>query len=197
MYWLGQKVCSGIPQGVTENPEGNFWSITHLIYDYNTVHSEHNLPLPAGETGAARHGCHVCSGCLLCGCVNTPRWALHVFPPNPIFVSFFWIPSLKVSKLKFWRILGPLFAEAPMFWPHDLKNWLIGKDPDAGRDWGQEEMGTTEDEVAGWHHWLDGHEFGLSPGDGDGQGGLACCDSWGCKDWATELNWTLYMSLNK
>ena len=88
-------------------------------------------------------------------------------------------------------------AETPILWPPYAKSWLIGKDPDAVRDWGQEEMGTTEDEVAGWHHWLDGHEFGLSPGDGDGQGGLACCDSWGCKDWATELNWTLYMSLNK
>ena len=82
-------------------------------------------------------------------------------------------------------------AETPILWPPDVKSWLIGKDPDAGKDWGQEEKGATEDEMAGWHHWLDGHEFGLSPGDGDGQGGLACCDSWGCKDWATELNWAV------
>ena len=64
---------------------------------------------------------------------------------------------------------------------------------DAGRDWGQEEKGTTEDEMARWHHWLDGHEFGWTPGVGDGQGGLACCDSWGHRvghNWATELNWT-------
>ena len=67
-----------------------------------------------------------------------------------------------------------------------------GKDSDAGRDWGQEEKGTTEDEMAGWHHWLDGHEFGWTPGVGDGQEGLACCDSWGRKesDMTEQLNWT-------
>ena len=61
-------------------------------------------------------------------------------------------------------------------------SWLIGKDSDAGRDWGQEEKGTTEDEMVGWHHRLDGHEFGWTPGVGDGQGGLVCCDSWGHKE---------------
>ena len=83
-------------------------------------------------------------------------------------------------------------AEAPILWPPDVKSWLIGKDSDAGRDWRQEEKGTTEDEMAGWHRWLDGHEFGWSPGVGDGQGGLACCGSWGHKDLdMTEwLNWT-------
>ena len=70
----------------------------------------------------------------------------------------------------------------PVLWPPHAKSWLIGKDPDAGRDWGQEEKGTTEDEMAGWHHWLDGHEFGWTPGVGDGQGGLVCCDSWGRKE---------------
>ena len=87
-------------------------------------------------------------------------------------------------------------AEAPVLWPL-CKSWLIGKDSDAGRDWGQEEKGTTEDEMAGWHHGLDGHESEWTPGDGDGQGGLACWDSWGRKEsdrterlnWA-ELNWT-------
>ena len=62
------------------------------------------------------------------------------------------------------------------------KSWLVGKDSDAGRDWGQEEKGTTEDEMAGLHHWLDGRESQWTPGVGDGQGGLACCDSWGCKE---------------
>ena len=84
-------------------------------------------------------------------------------------------------------------AETPILWPPDVKRWLIGKDPKAGRDWGQEEKGTTEDEKAGWHHQLDGHEFGWTPGVGDWQGGLACCGSWGRRvghDWATELNWT-------
>ena len=73
-------------------------------------------------------------------------------------------------------------AETPVLWPPDAKSWLIGKDSDAGRDWGQEEKGTTEDEMAGWHHWFDGREPEWTPGVGDGQGGLACCDSWGRKE---------------
>ena len=73
-------------------------------------------------------------------------------------------------------------AETPVLWPSHGKSWLIGKDSDAGRDWGQEEKGTTEDEMAGWHHWLDRRESGWTPGIGDGQGGLACCDSWGRKE---------------
>ena len=73
-------------------------------------------------------------------------------------------------------------AETPVLWPPHAKSWLIGKDPDAGRGWRQEEKGTTEDEMAGWHHWLDGPESEWTPGVGDGQGGLACCDSWGRKE---------------
>ena len=73
-------------------------------------------------------------------------------------------------------------AETPVLWLPHAKSWLIGKDSDAGRDWGQEEKGTTEDEMAGWHHWLDGCESQWTPGVGDGQGGLACCDSWGRKE---------------
>ena len=72
-------------------------------------------------------------------------------------------------------------AETPVLWPPHAKSWLIGKDSDAGRDWGQEEKGMTEDEMAGWHHWFDGHESEWTPGVGDGQGGLVCCDSWGRK----------------
>ena len=83
-------------------------------------------------------------------------------------------------------------AETPVLWPPHVKSWLIGKDFDAGRDWGQEEKGTTEDEMAGWHHWLDGRETEWTLGVGDGQGGLECCDSWGCKELDTteQLNWT-------
>ena len=92
-----------------------------------------------------------------------------------------------------WVFIGRTDAEAetPILLPHE-KSWLIGKDPDAGRDWGQEEKGTTEDEMAGWHHWLDAHEFGWTPGVGDGQGGLACCDSCGRKELDTteRLTWT-------
>ena len=82
-------------------------------------------------------------------------------------------------------------AETPVLWPPYAKSWLIGKDSDVGRDWGQEEKGTTEDEMAGWHHWLNGHEFEWTPGVGDGQGGVVCCNSWGCKesDTTERLNW--------
>ena len=83
-------------------------------------------------------------------------------------------------------------AETSVFWPPHAKSWLIGKDSDAGRDWGQEEKGTIEDEMAGWHHWLNGHESEWTLGVGDGQGGLACCSSWDCKksDTTEQLNWT-------
>ena len=82
-------------------------------------------------------------------------------------------------------------AEAPKLWPPDMKNWLIEKDPDAGKDWRQAK-GRAEDEMAGWHHWFDGHESEWTPGVGDGQGGLVCCDSWGRResDTTERLNWT-------
>ena len=93
-----------------------------------------------------------------------------------------------------WVFIGrtDVEAETPVLWPPDVKSWLIGKDPNAEKDWGQEEKGTTEDEMVGWHHRLDGHGFGWTPGVGDGQGGLACCGLWGRKESdATErLNWT-------
>ena len=73
-------------------------------------------------------------------------------------------------------------AESPILWPLDAKNWLIWKDPGAGKAWRQEEKGTTEDEMVGWHHRLHGHEFQQVSGVGDGQGGLACCSPWGCKE---------------
>ena len=83
-------------------------------------------------------------------------------------------------------------AETLIIWPPNVKSWLIWKDPDAGKDWGQKEKGMTEDEMPGWHHQLDAHEVEWTPGVGDGQGGLECCDSWGCKesDTTEQLNWT-------
>ena len=83
-------------------------------------------------------------------------------------------------------------AETPVLWPPHAKSWLIGKDSDAGRDWGQVEKGMAEDEMAGWHHRLDGRESEWIPGVGDGQGGLVCCDSWGRKEsgMTERLNWT-------
>ena len=109
-----------------------------------------------------------------------------------------------------WVFIGrtDVEAEAPILWPPDAKSWLLGKDPDAGKDWGQEEKGRTEAEMAGWHLRLNGHEFEWTLGVGDGQGGLACCSPWGsrasdttelnCSPWGRRelerLNWTELMS---
>ena len=73
-------------------------------------------------------------------------------------------------------------AEAPIFWPPDAKSHHVGKDPDAGKDWGQKEKGMAEDEMLGWHHWLNGHESEQTPGGGKGQKSLSCCSPWGCKE---------------
>ena len=95
---------------------------------------------------------------------------------------------------QFWVFTGRTDAEAetPILWPPDAKSWLIWKEPDAGKAWRQDEKGMTEDEMVGWHHWLDGHGFGWTPGVGDGQGSLVCCSPWGCKesDMTEWLNWT-------
>ena len=97
-----------------------------------------------------------------------------------------------------WIFVGRTDAEAEtaVLWPPDVKSWLIWKDSDARKDWGQEEKGTTEDEMVGWHHRLNGHGSGWTPVVGDGQGGLACCSSWGCKesDTTKRLNWTVLMT---
>ena len=117
------------------------------------------------------------------------------FFANTIFdISLFWstfIESIRKNKTEnpislrsIWVFFGrnDAKAETPVLWLPHVKSWLIGKDSDAGRDWGQEEKGKTENEMAGWHHQLNGHEFEWTPGDGDWQGGLACSDSWGCKE---------------
>ena len=101
-------------------------------------------------------------------------------------------------------------AEAPILWPPDIKSWLTGKDPDAGKDWRQEEKGMTENETAGWHHRLNGHESEQTPGDGEGEGSMVCCSPWGRKsqtwlgDWTATKNdivgqhhWLDRMSLSK
>ena len=102
------------------------------------------------------------------------------------FLLFNFWNSLK--RINIYYSLNP----TPLLWPPDAKSWLIWKDPDAGKDWGQEKKGTTDDEMVGWHHWLNVHEFGWTPGVGEGQGGLACCGSWGRKesDMTERLNWT-------
>ena len=135
--------------------------------------------------------------------------------PNPSILVVFSLTVYQTHELAFgknkaWSYLGKSIiwrnrpqpfvnlgvlirnAETLVLWPPHAKSWLIEKDSDAGRDWGQEDKGTTEDEMAGWHHWLDGRESGWTPGVGDGQGGLARCDSWGRKESDTTewLNWT-------
>ena len=93
-----------------------------------------------------------------------------------------------------WVFIGRPHVEAktPILWPPHAKSWLIWQDPDAGKDWWPEEKGTTEDEMVGWHHQLNGRGFGWTPGVDDGQGGLACCNLWGHKESDTTewLNWT-------
>ena len=99
-------------------------------------------------------------------------------------------PKGNQSWIFIWRTDAE--AKTAILWPPDVTNWLIWTDPDAGKDWRQEEKGTAEDEMVGEHHWLDGHEFEQAPRVGDGQGSLACCSPWGRRvghDWATELNW--------
>ena len=81
-----------------------------------------------------------------------------------------------------WIFTGRTHAEAPILWPPDAKSRLIGKDPDAGKDWGQEEKGVTEDKMIGWHHQHNGHEFEQTPGDSEGQVSLVCLSPWGCKE---------------
>ena len=103
------------------------------------------------------------------------------------------IKTVNPTGNKFWIFIGRTDAEAEtlILWPPDTKNCLIGKDPDAGKDWMRKEKGTTENEMVGWHHRLNGHEFEHAPGVG-GQGSLPCCSPWGCKesDMTEQLNWT-------
>ena len=108
--------------------------------------------------------------------------------------SWCWIRLLRVSWTarrsvnpkgnQSWIFIGrtDMEAETPILWPPDVNNWLIGKDPDAAKDWRQKEKEMTEDEVIGWHHRLDGHEFEQALGVGDGQGSMACCSPWGCNE---------------
>ena len=104
------------------------------------------------------------------------------------------IQPVNIKGNQSWIFIGKTDAEAeiPILWPTDSKNWLIWKDPDAGKGWRQEEEGRTEDEMVGWHHQLNGHEFEQALGVGDGQGSLVCCTPWGRKelDMTERLNWT-------
>ena len=98
-----------------------------------------------------------------------------------------------------WIFIGRTDAEASILWPPAVKNWLIGKDPDTGKDWRQEEKGIIEDKMVGCHHWLDGHEFEQARGVGDGEGSLACCSPWVHKqsDKTEWLNWLNGLNLGQ
>ena len=123
-----------------------------------------------------------------------------------VFELWYWRRLLRVSWIarrstspskgdQSWIFIGRTDAEAetPILWSPDVKSWLIGKDPDAGKDWRQEEKGLTEDEKVGWHHWLDGHETEQALGEGEGQASLACCSLWGCR----ESDMTEWLNNNK
>ena len=94
------------------------------------------------------------------------------------------IKPLNPKRYQPWIFIGrtDVEAETLILWPPDVKSWLIGKDPDAGKDWRQKEKGMTEDEMVGWHHWLNGHQFEQTPGNSEGQGSLECCSPWGQKE---------------
>ena len=115
------------------------------------------------------------------------NWCFWIVVLEKILESPFNSKEIKLVNPKgnqSWIFIGRTDAEveAPILWPPDAKNWLIGKDPDAGKDWRQEEKGMTEDELVGWHHRLNGHEFEQAPRVHDGQGSLACWGPWGCKE---------------
>ena len=130
--------------------------------------------------------------CVLKKCIESPLVSKEIKPVNP-------------KGNQPWIFIGKTDAEAPILWPPDAKSQFIGKDPDAGKDWGQEEKGMTDGEMVGWHHWLSGHEFEQTLGDSKGQGSLVCCSPWGCKksDTTEHLNnnepirWTLLITCFK
>ena len=139
---------------------------------------------------------------VMCGCENwTKSWALKNWCFWTMVLEKTLENPLDCKKIQpvypkgnqSWIFIGRTNAEAetPILWPPDAKSWLSWKNPDAGKDWGQEEKGITEDEMVGWHHWLNGDEFGWTPGVDDGQGSMACCGSWGHKESGTTewLNW--------
>ena len=101
---------------------------------------------------------------------------------NPITLGQWGDQTSQNKGNQHWILIERTDVEAPVFWSPDMNSRLIGKVPDAGKDWGQEEKRASEDEMAEWHHWCNGHEIGKTSGDGEGQGGLTCCSPQGCKE---------------
>ena len=120
--------------------------------------------------------------------ITLARYSLISLSSIPMAIGFLMTINAKENQPRIFIERTDAKAEAPILQPPDPKSWLIGNDPDAGKDWRQEEKGMTEDEIFGWHHWLSGHEFEQTLRDGEGQESLACCSPWGCKelDLATE-----------
>ena len=137
--------------------------------------------------------------CLIAICYWKPLWHSQVNVIFPFSGKTIQPRRSNQSILQSWMFIGrtDVEAETPVLWPPDAKSWLIWKVSDAGKDWGQEEKGLTEDEMVGWHHWPNGHGFGWTLGVGDGQGGLVCCSSWAHKesDTTEQLNWTEHSTI--
>ena len=141
-----------------------FWHLALLYFAYTAFFTDWRFVAALSQASLLVPGMAACS----------------LFPAESAHFSL--LVTVQEFSLYLRVFLLIIFLETPVLWPPHAKSWLIGKDPDAGRDWGQEEKGTTEDEMVGWHHWLDGCESQWTLGVGDGQGGLACCDSWGHKE---------------
>ena len=201
--------CAGIEPGA---PAWGGWSLSHwttregpaLAFEWDKVSPHHPTRCPHPKPWNQRLYCLNRNGNVTDVIrLRILRWTDYLFgyprplpgtlPPD--------MPSIQQLKVhpkgnQSWIFIGRTDAEAetPILWPPDAKNWLIGKDPDAGKDWRQEEKGTTEDEMAGWHHQLDGHEFEWTPGVGWWTGRPGVLRFMGTQrvghDWATELNWT-------
>ena len=125
-------------------------------------------------------------GCKIWTIKKAEHWRIDAFElwcwRRPLRVP--WTARSQTSQSKgnqSWIFIGRTDAEAPILWPPDANSWLISKDPDAGKEWRQEEKETSADEMVGWHHWLNGHEFEQALGDSEGQGSLVCCSPWGHK----------------
>jgi len=167
--------------------------MTHLsLFCLKKMHIVGERP---GETPSALR----CLSYLISSLLKTRKKAFFL-PPSDVYVRSFLYISCTLIKFCYTKIgKNDAKAETPALCPPHAKSWLIGKDSDAGRGCGQEEKGTTEDEMAGWHHWLDGRESEWTPGVGDGQGGLACCNSWGRKesDTTERLIWSESISIEQ
>ena len=146
----------------TGHPQSLLWHTESLVETYELLVVACGVYFP--DQGFSSDPC--------IGSWSLSHWTTRGVPPSAYWVHL-WVPSWVFIRRT------DVEAETPILWIPDGKSWLIWKYLDAGKDWGQEEKGTTEDEMAGWHHWINGHAFRWTPGVGDGQGGLACCGSWG------------------